>query len=343
MVAANYRLDVLGWLAMEELQKEDDEDAYGNYGLHDQRFAMQWTQRNIAAFGGDPDMVTIFGESAGGYSVCQHIVSPASDRLFSQAIVESGDCDGPWMVLDGHDAKIFGDLYAEAVGCGPEKEETAPETAPETASKTSSEKGEKGRVEDESEERGGVGGHVEEGGRDGTKDGEDVKETEKATTTDRADRTRLECMRSKAVDEVMLPYIRWFNPNWPNVSSSVSATSGSNSNGSSGGSSGGDGSSGEGNSSDGNNGGNGNGVGEFIFDTGNGAPERSPERSWAQEWADHMMTKKGGRDVLGLRSWPRPIPPLAPFIAWCAVVDGSKKECVCVCAITCVFEKWHLR
>ena len=106
VVAANYRLDVLGWLAMEELRKEDDEDAYGNYGLQDQRFAMQWTQRNIAAFGGDPNMVTIFGESAGGYSVCQHIVSPASDRLFSQAIVESGDCDGPWMVLDGHDAKV---------------------------------------------------------------------------------------------------------------------------------------------------------------------------------------------------------------------------------------------
>ena len=174
---------------------------------------------------------------------------------------------------------------------------------------------------------------VKGGGHDGTKEGEDAKETEKetkketekVTRTDRADRNRLKCMRSKAVDEVMLPYIRWFNPNWPNVSSSVSATSnGSNIHGSN--------SNGSGGNNGGNDGGN-DGVGEFIFDTGNGAPERS----WAAEWADHMMTKKGGRDMLGLRSWPRPIPPLAPFIAWCAVVDGSKKECgVCVCVCVCV-------
>lgn len=59
------------------------------------------TQANIAAFGGNANTLTIFGESAGGFSVCQHIVSPASNGLFAAAIIESADCDGPWMILDG--------------------------------------------------------------------------------------------------------------------------------------------------------------------------------------------------------------------------------------------------
>ena len=116
VVAGNYRLDSLGWLALEELEKESG-SSYGNYGLHDQRLAMQWTQRNIASFGGLPNEVTLFGESAGGFSVCQHIASPASDRLFSRAIIESGDCDGPWAIADGVDAKAWGDVYATAAGC----------------------------------------------------------------------------------------------------------------------------------------------------------------------------------------------------------------------------------
>lgn len=74
---------------------------YGNYGLKDQRFSLQWTQKNVRAFGGDPNQVTLFGQSAGGFSVCQHITSPASDKLFSRAIVQSGDCDGPFLILDG--------------------------------------------------------------------------------------------------------------------------------------------------------------------------------------------------------------------------------------------------
>ena len=124
VVAGNYRLDSLGWLALEELQHENADghtDAgsapYGNYGLYDQRLALQWTQRNIARFGGRAHDVTIFGESAGGFSVCQQMAMPGSDGLFSRAIMESGDCDGPWLITDGADAKQFGDAYATAAGC----------------------------------------------------------------------------------------------------------------------------------------------------------------------------------------------------------------------------------
>ena len=122
VVAANYRLDSLGWLALAELQHEDamGDGAYGNYGLHDQRLALRWVQSNIRRFGGEPHAVTIFGESAGGVSVCQHLASPASNRLFSHAIMESGTCDGPWITVDGADAKRFGDAYATAAGCPPQ-------------------------------------------------------------------------------------------------------------------------------------------------------------------------------------------------------------------------------
>ena len=94
VVAGNYRLDVMGFLSHQALQDEDPHGMLGNFGLFDQNAALKWTSRNIANFGGDPSRVTIFGESAGGVSVCQHLVLPASNRLFSSAIMESGLCDG---------------------------------------------------------------------------------------------------------------------------------------------------------------------------------------------------------------------------------------------------------
>ena len=93
--------------------------ALGNFGLSDQRLGLQWAQRNLHAFGGDAHRVTLFGQSAGGYSVCQHLVSPASDRLFSGAIMQSGGCGEPWLVQDGAEAAAFGDRYATALGCPP--------------------------------------------------------------------------------------------------------------------------------------------------------------------------------------------------------------------------------
>ncbi|XP_026670723.1 cholinesterase-like, partial [Ceratina calcarata] len=89
-VSLNYRLDVLGFLAL------DLPGVKGNSGLKDQVLALKWVQRNIAAFGGDPNRVTIFGESAGSASVSFHLLSSQAEGLFHQAILESGTAICPW-------------------------------------------------------------------------------------------------------------------------------------------------------------------------------------------------------------------------------------------------------
>lgn len=81
VVTTNYRLGHLGWLQPVPEQ--------ANFGLKDQRSALRYVHNNIIAFGGDPNEVMIFGESAGGTSVALHLMSPASDGLFSTAILES--------------------------------------------------------------------------------------------------------------------------------------------------------------------------------------------------------------------------------------------------------------
>lgn len=88
VVTVNYRLGALGFMAHPALSAEGG--ASGNYGLMDQQAALQWVQENIESFGGDPDRVTIFGESAGGLSVHAQIASPKAAGLFSGAIVQSG-------------------------------------------------------------------------------------------------------------------------------------------------------------------------------------------------------------------------------------------------------------
>ena len=91
MVATiNYRVDVFGFLAHPELTKESGTNASGNYGLLDQIAALKWVQKNIAAFGGDPARVTIFGESAGAFNVSILVASPLTKGLFARAIGESG-------------------------------------------------------------------------------------------------------------------------------------------------------------------------------------------------------------------------------------------------------------
>ena len=89
VVTVNYRLGLLGFLAHPVLSRQSQEGVSGNYGILDQIQSLRWIQENIASFGGDPDRVTIFGESAGGGSVICLLVSPASKGLFHRAIVQS--------------------------------------------------------------------------------------------------------------------------------------------------------------------------------------------------------------------------------------------------------------
>ncbi len=90
VVSFNYRLGVFGFFAHPELTKESGHNASGNYGLLDQVAALEWVKKNIAAFGGDPDNITIFGESAGSSSVSGLMASPLAKGLFNRAIGESG-------------------------------------------------------------------------------------------------------------------------------------------------------------------------------------------------------------------------------------------------------------
>lgn len=90
LVAANYRVGRLGFFAFPALGKEHPDDLKGNYAYMDQIAALKWVQKNIAAFGGDPNNVTIFGFSAGGVSVHSLLTMPMARGLFQKAIVESG-------------------------------------------------------------------------------------------------------------------------------------------------------------------------------------------------------------------------------------------------------------
>ncbi len=89
-VSINYRVGILGFMAHPELSKESGYDASGNYGFMDQIAALKWVQKNIEAFGGDPNNVTIAGQSAGAFSVNTLIASPLVENIFHKAILQSG-------------------------------------------------------------------------------------------------------------------------------------------------------------------------------------------------------------------------------------------------------------
>lgn len=107
LVRVNYRLGALGYMTTTSLS--------GNFGIKDQIVGLQWVQKNIAAFGGNPSQVTIFGESAGAISVGLHLVVKPSQGLFQRAIMESNPLGLPMMPLK--EAQDLGDKLAKAFKC----------------------------------------------------------------------------------------------------------------------------------------------------------------------------------------------------------------------------------
>ncbi|MEJ7730811.1 MAG: carboxylesterase family protein [Polyangiaceae bacterium] len=121
VVTLQYRLGPLGWLAHPSLAAESEVGTTGMYGHLDQVAALEWVQRNIAAFGGDASRVTLFGESAGGVSVCTLLASPLAAGLFSGAIMQSGGC----VAMPLEDAEDFGGEVFDDAGCGDAAEPAA--------------------------------------------------------------------------------------------------------------------------------------------------------------------------------------------------------------------------
>ncbi len=121
LVTVNYRLGVLGYLAHPELTAESVNHSSGNYGVLDQIAALKWVQKNIARFGGDPSRVTIFGESAGSWSVNALVASPLARGLFHRAIGQSGGSFGRGTYLKEDrgglpSAEKIGAAFAKAAG-----------------------------------------------------------------------------------------------------------------------------------------------------------------------------------------------------------------------------------
>ena len=114
LVTINYRLGVFGFLAHPGLTAESPHHSSGNYGILDQIAALQWVRHNIAAFGGDPKRVTVFGESAGSWAVNCLMASPLAKGLFQRAIGESGGLFNPTRPLS--EAEQEGEKFAASIG-----------------------------------------------------------------------------------------------------------------------------------------------------------------------------------------------------------------------------------
>ena len=109
VVTLNYRLGALGFLL------DGDDPAAGNFGLADQQAALRWVRDNIGAFGGDPQNVTLAGQSAGAFSVCAQLASPQARGLFHKAIIQSGPCADPFLTPDA--ARDRATRWAASLGC----------------------------------------------------------------------------------------------------------------------------------------------------------------------------------------------------------------------------------
>lgn len=113
VVSINHRLGAFGLTWLEQLNNTEDGVVKGNYAMRDTIQALEWVRDNIAKFGGDPNNVTIFGESAGGWSMCNLIASPMAAGLFDKAIMQSGTC----LSVSPEEAQTDNDRFLINIGC----------------------------------------------------------------------------------------------------------------------------------------------------------------------------------------------------------------------------------
>ncbi len=128
VVTVNYRLGVLGWLAHPDL-RDPETGAFANWGLQDQVAALRWVRANIAAFGGDPANVTLFGELAGGSSTASIVQNPANAGLAHKAIIQSGSLHGAPAFPDIERAAAYAEALARRtldLGARPARRARAP-------------------------------------------------------------------------------------------------------------------------------------------------------------------------------------------------------------------------
>lgn len=117
VASMQYRVGSFGFLYLNKYFGHGSEEAPGNMGLWDQALAIRWIKDNAAAFGGDPDLITLFGESAGGGSVSIHLLSPVTKGLAKRGILQSGTMNAPWSYMTGERAQQIGEVLVQDCEC----------------------------------------------------------------------------------------------------------------------------------------------------------------------------------------------------------------------------------
>lgn len=112
-----YRIGAFGFLYLAPMLPGREDDAPGNMGMWDQALAIRWLKDNARAFGGDPDLITLFGESAGSSSVNLHMMSPVTRGLARRGVLQSGTLNAPWSHMTGERALEIGMSLIDDCNC----------------------------------------------------------------------------------------------------------------------------------------------------------------------------------------------------------------------------------
>ncbi|XP_066248312.1 acetylcholinesterase-like [Euwallacea similis] len=118
VASMQYRVGSFGFLYLNKYFPKESMETPGNMGLWDQALAIRWIKDNVASFGGDPELITLFGESAGGGSVSILLMSPMTKGLAKRGILQSGTMNTPWSYMSGEQAESIGRALVQDCGCG---------------------------------------------------------------------------------------------------------------------------------------------------------------------------------------------------------------------------------